>query len=259
VHPILTVVHLGSHPIPIGSYGVLLCLALGVVAFGALRCARNAELDAGACIAALGATAAGAFAGAWLLHALVQCLRSGSLGAGLAQPGLAVFGALLGGAATLLWAGRRLALPVLELADRAVPWLLAGHALGRLGCLLGGCCFGRPWDGPFAVHYRNPLAPAAVSSLGRHPVPLYEAALLLALAAVLGLRPLRDAGSGRRLLDYFASYSLLRLWLECLRGDAVRGLWFGGVVSTAQLLALLVLLACACLHLRVAGARLARA
>jgi phosphatidylglycerol:prolipoprotein diacylglycerol transferase len=248
MHPLLTVVRMGGYQVPIGSYGALLCVAVAVVGFGALRTARRLELDLGACIAALGVTAAGAFFGGWLLHALVQCVRLGSLALGFARPGLAIFGALLGGGLALLAAGRGLGLAVLALADRAVPWLALGQAVGRIGCLLGGCCFGRPWSSPFALHYQDPLAPAAVSVVARHPWPLYEAAGLLLLAAALAAKPPRDAGSGRRLLSYAACYSLLRLGLEPLRGDAVRGVFANGALSTAQGLALAVLLACAALY-----------
>ena len=129
--------------------------------------------------------------------------------------------------------------------ERALPALATGHALGRVGCFLGGCCFGRAWDGPLAVHYHDALAPAAALPVGRHPVPLYEAVVLLALALVFASRPSRAAGSGTRLCAYAACYSVLRIGLETLRGDAVRGVFFGGLVSTSQLVALCVLLACA--------------
>jgi formylglycine-generating enzyme required for sulfatase activity len=128
--------------------------------------------------------------------------------------------------------------PVLALADRAVPAIATGHAIGRIGCLLGGCCFGKPAHGLLAIHYTDPLAPAAVvAGLGRQPVPLYEAAALLGLALGCALRPLHDPGSGRRLRCYALAYAGLRLGLESLRGDDVRGVFFGGAVSVAQLIA----------------------
>ncbi len=256
MHPILTVVQLGPRALPIGSYGALLCVAIAVVAAGSLRAAQRARLDLGACIAALGLATAGGFAGGWLLHALVQCARLGSLRAGFAQPGLAIPGALLGGAFCLRAAGRRLGLPVLAFAALAVPWLALGQALGRIGCLLGGCCYGRPGGGPLAIHYRDPLAPAAAAgAIGRHPWPLYEAAALLLLALLLRLAfTPRDP---RRVLAYAEGYAALRFLLEPLRGDAIRGVFFGGTLSSAQLIALAALLACALAHARVARMALA--
>jgi len=249
MQPVLTVIRLGDRELPIGSYGVMLCLALVVVALGVLATARKAGLDLGACIAAIGTTVGAGFVGAALLHGLVQCVRHGSLQALLLPPGMAFFGAALGVGAVLPLCRRWLELPVLELADRSVPVLCLGHALGRIGCLLGGCCFGRPWQGALAIHYNHPLAPAAALGAARHPYPLYEATGLLVLAVVFALLPVREPGSGRRLIAYAASYSLLRLGLEPLRGDVVRGVFFGGALSTSQLIAGGVLVGCAMLAL----------
>jgi phosphatidylglycerol:prolipoprotein diacylglycerol transferase len=250
MHPVVTVLHLGDRELPIGSYGVMLCLALAVVALGVLRAAHRAGLDLGACVAALATAVAAGFAGAVLLHALAQCLRHGTLQALLLPPGMAFFGAALGAGAVLPLCQRWFGVPVLALADLSVPALCLGHALGRIGCLLGGCCFGRPWEGALAIHYVDPLAPAAALAVGRHPYPIYEATGLLVLGVTFALLPLRDPGSGRRLLAYAAGYSLLRLLLEPLRGDAIRGVFLGGALSTAQLIAGGALIACGLLALR---------
>jgi formylglycine-generating enzyme required for sulfatase activity len=104
--------------------------------------------------------------------------------------------------------------------------------------LLGGCCFGRPSQLPFAVHYDHALAPAAALPQPLHPVPLYEAVALLVLALVFALRPL-PRRSGLRAAGYIALYAGLRVVLETLRGDTVRGV-FGGV-SSAQAIAVVLL------------------
>jgi phosphatidylglycerol:prolipoprotein diacylglycerol transferase len=44
-------------------------------------------------------------------------------------------------------------LPFLALADLIAPSLLVGLALGRIGCLLNGCCYGGASDLPWAVHF----------------------------------------------------------------------------------------------------------
>jgi phosphatidylglycerol---prolipoprotein diacylglyceryl transferase len=56
--------------------------------------------------------------------------------------GLVVYGSLIGGlVAYALFVVRR-KLPPLELADMIVPSMVLGLAIGRIGCLLNGCCFG---------------------------------------------------------------------------------------------------------------------
>jgi prolipoprotein diacylglyceryltransferase len=92
-----------------------------------------------------------------------------------------------------------------------------------------------------------------------HPLPLYEAALLFALAFVFALLRVRGPGSGRRVLQYAAAYSALRFALELLRGDDVRGVFFGGALSTSQLIAAAVLTALAFMHVRGLRAERARA
>jgi phosphatidylglycerol:prolipoprotein diacylglycerol transferase len=124
--------------------------------------------------------------------------------------------------------------------DVAIPALPAAHAIGRLGCFLGGCCYGRPFGGAWAVVYTDVLAPAAHPPIPRHPAPLYESLGLIALAFALALVPLRRVGAGHRGLAYLAAYGALRVGNEAFRGDAVRGAYLGGAVSTSQLVGAVV-------------------
>lgn len=69
----------------------------------------------------------------------------------VAQGGLVVYGALMGGAAALAWFIWRYKLPALATVDLFVPSVILGMGIGRLGCFLNGCCFGGPSDLPWAV------------------------------------------------------------------------------------------------------------
>lgn len=236
MHPVLTTVHVGHAELPIASYGVLLTLALLTGALGTMRATRS-TLELGAAISALGLAIACGFAGALLVHTAAQLARTGSLGAALEQPGVSVLGALLGGAAAIVASARWLGFSAADLLDRAVPWVALAQAIGRTGCLLGGCCYGVVSDGAWSVEY-----PGEVS---RVAVPLIEAALLLVLALFYATLPapiaLRLSAPGARAASYLALYAIVRLALEPLRGDAVRGVYFGGAFSTGQLLAALML------------------
>ena len=110
------------------------------------------------------------------------------------------------------------------------------HAIGRLGCYFGGCCYGAASELPWAVHYPGDV-------VSRHPWPLYEAAALCVLA-VLFWRPPRSGGhsvSGRRAGASILSYACVRLLLEPLRGDAVRGVFGAAGLSTSQIIAVAVI------------------
>ena len=239
MHPYLGVLRFGEIERPIGTYGALVALGVLVAGFMAVRAASRDRRDIGLTFAALGCTVAGAFLGAWLTFGVVEWIRTGSPAAAWEGGGVVFFGAVPGGAAAMLLAGRWLRLDVVRVLDLSIPGLAIGHAFGRLGCFAGGCCFGRPFDGPWAVLATDPLAPAAHPAVPRHPSALYEAGGLLLLGLVFALVPARRPGDGARGLAYLGAYAGLRFLVELTRGDAVRGLALG--LSTSQLIAIVAL------------------
>lgn len=62
------------------------------------------------------------------------------------EGGLVVYGALIAAAIGFAWFMMRRRLPMLAMADLIAPSLLVGLALGRVGCLLNGCCWGGVCD-----------------------------------------------------------------------------------------------------------------
>jgi len=112
--------------------------------------------------------------------------------------------------------GRRFA----DLADAFAPAGVVALGIGRLGCFLAGCCWGRPTDLPWGVVLPE-LGPAA-----RHPVQLYAAVLDAALGCAL-LRVQRPPG-------VTAAYAALglgvaRLVLETVRDPAAADVLVGGL------------------------------
>lgn len=257
MHPILGTIRVGPLERDVTSYGVALAVALALGAALAVRGAGRAGHDRAATLAAVGFAATGGLVGAALLFFVVEWARAGSLGAALAAgPGLVFYGGFLGGAGALAVVARPLGLPLASWLDAAaVPAAPVAHAVGRVGCFLGGCCYGAPWNGPWAVLYTHPLARAAHPSVPRHPTPLYEAVGLLAIAAAFASVPAfrRPGPPGARVAGYALAYAGLRLAVETVRGDAVRGAWHG--VSTSMVISLAVGVAAAA-YLRVRrGAR----
>ena len=69
------------------------------------------------------------------------------------QGGLVVYGSLIGamvGFAYFCWKHQ---LPALALADLIAPSLALGLAIGRVGCLMNGCCYGGPCSYPWAITF----------------------------------------------------------------------------------------------------------
>lgn len=94
-----------------------------------------------------------------------------------------------------------------------VPALAFGHGIGRIGCLLAGCCFGKPTDLFWGIYLHDHY---------RHPTQLLEAIALLGLGFYL----LKSRKNKLLLLShYLIVYGVIRITIEALRGDVVRGLW----------------------------------
>jgi phosphatidylglycerol:prolipoprotein diacylglycerol transferase len=71
----------------------------------------------------------------------------------VAAGGLVVYGSFVGGMIGLGMFWRRYRIPLLATADLIAPSMLLGLALGRVGCMLNGCCYGGPCDLPWKVTF----------------------------------------------------------------------------------------------------------
>jgi phosphatidylglycerol:prolipoprotein diacylglycerol transferase len=130
--------------------------------------------------------------------------------------GLVWYGGFLGGALAGVFYTRANRLPALRVMDHFIPYVALGHAIGRIGCFLNGCCYGRPSDAWCAVEFPG----HGVSVL---PTQLFEAAGLFILFIALRRlqRPRVLARPGWLLGLYLCGYGLLRFVIEAFRGDQV--------------------------------------
>ena len=111
--------------------------------------------------------------------------------------------------------------------DAVVPAIPLGHAFGRIGCFLAGCCYGAPYTGFCAVTF-----PSVGVTEPVFPIQLLEAVLNLIIFAIL-LIPRKRLKSGfATLYLYLTLYSVVRFTLEFFRGDEIRG--FAQGLSTSQ-------------------------
>jgi phosphatidylglycerol:prolipoprotein diacylglycerol transferase len=161
---------------------------------------------------------------------------------GLARSGGVFYGGLIAAVAVALLYLRRHRLPLWTTTDVFAPGIALGHVVGRLGCLMAGCCFGKPTSVPWAVTFRDPAAFANVGTpLGMplHPTQLYEAgaeALILALLLVFERRG--RPFPGRTFWSYLLLYGISRFIIEFYRGDS-RGMVFQAL-STSQFVSVLL-------------------
>jgi phosphatidylglycerol:prolipoprotein diacylglycerol transferase len=150
--------------------------------------------------------------------------------------GLVFYGGFIGACVACLLYTRARKLPLLLVADVMAPSIALGHAFGRLGCLMNGCCYGHSCDLPWAIHYPagHETYPLAV-----HPTQVYESLLNLALYGALAWFYRRRKIEGQVFAAYLVGYALLRFSVEFFRGDyPVR--YLGGWATPAQLLSLVI-------------------
>lgn len=114
-------------------------------------------------------------------------------------------------------------LPPWEISDCAVPALAVGIFLTKIGCFLGGCCFGK--ETTFFLAVRFPPHSLAAQKYGIqhlvHPTQLYEAfsGLFIFIVVILIWRK-HKRFAGQLFLSFIILYLGFRIFNEVLRGDA---------------------------------------
>lgn len=147
--------------------------------------------------------------------------------------GAVFYGGLIGGLAVGFLSIRYQKLDTAVVSDCAAPSIALFHMFGRIGCFLGGCCYGVEWE--HGVTFTNSLIESA-NGVPRVPVQLYEAGLELALFLALTLLLVSGKLRGKLLAVYLLVYPVGRFLLEFWRGDEYRGFLFG--LSTSQLISI---------------------
>jgi len=160
----------------------------------------------------------------------------------LVRAGGVFYGGLILSFAVGMWLIGRYRLPVWSTADLYAPGIALGHVIGRLGCLMAGCCYGRPTDLPWGITFTSPVAADnAGTPLNEalHPTQLYDAgAEMLILIILLALERRGRPYAGRTFWLYILLYAISRFIVEMFRGDP-RGTIAG--VSTSQFVSLVTL------------------
>jgi phosphatidylglycerol:prolipoprotein diacylglycerol transferase len=153
--------------------------------------------------------------------------------------GLVYYGGLVGASLAVILFARWKKIPLWKLADVLTPSIALGSMFGRIGCLMNGCCFGRPCAMPWAIRFPDDHA---TQGLPVHPTQLYDA--LLNLGLYLGLAWLfrHRKFDGQVFAAYLLGYAVTRSIVEAFRGDYNAGHLHGGftpahLVSVASLAA----------------------
>jgi phosphatidylglycerol:prolipoprotein diacylglycerol transferase len=228
MHPLF---ELGDELVPSYALFVVLGWLLGGAIF--YRAARRDGMSAEQTLAVMAGCAIGAMAGASVMSVLFVPWSElpTRLAEGSAFLGRTVIGGIAGGIVGVELTKKVIGY-TLSTGDAFAVAIPLGHALGRVGCLLHGCCFGTPSSLPWAMRYpegsyvhalhagRSWIEESAAESLPVHPTPLYELAFDLTLFVILlSVRSkLQVRGSLFRL--YLVAYASFRFVAEFVRGDS---------------------------------------
>lgn len=253
--------YLGEKGLMLPSYGVAIATGFGLSIVMSYRDAERspAAVTGGQMIDLAFWTLVGGLVGARLLYFFTEpsyfidlCFDPGSVpeSGGVRdclaivrfwEGGIVFWGGFVGGlGGGALWCRLNHA-NFLASADIIIPYVPFGHAIGRLGCIAAGCCYGAECESPLGLRYPegslafvDHLEHADLSERAQmlaeglshrvHAVQLYEAlGELLIFGLIAFVFRTRRRFSGELLLVWMTLYSLLRMSTELFRGDGARG------------------------------------
>ena len=137
------------------------------------------------------------------------------------EGGLVFYGGFMAATAVVIVVAKRRGSSVWALGDFAICPVPLGHAIGRVGCLFNGCCYGAPSEAPWCL---------AVDAVRRHPTQLYETGLNVLVYGLLVFAYGRKKKDGQIFALYLAAYPIGRFVIEFFRGDH-RIRWLGLTVA----------------------------
>jgi phosphatidylglycerol:prolipoprotein diacylglycerol transferase len=245
MHPVLWDLNLGKlGTFTLGTYGLFYAAAFLIAVRVSMAYAKREGIDPTQMIDLGIWTLLSGIVGAKLLLVLVEFpyyvhhpgeILSNWRSAGVFYGGF-VLACLVG-----LWYVHRNRLPLAKTADAVAPGVALAQAIGRVGCLTAGCCYGKPTTVPWALTFVDPRAhdltgvPLAVAL---HPTQIYHGVADLLLFVLLAVLYPRKRTDGTIFWTYVLTYAVARFIIEFYRGD-YRGEVFGGLLSTSQLAGIL--------------------
>ena len=237
----------------VGSYGVMVMLGVVACLLVGSRLIKRFDIDLFDFVLLMVGIFAGLAIGAVIVYGISNAniiiyvvTHLGELGfkgawemLKIAFGGMVFYGGFMGGAVGLLVYTRfsKTLRPkrdnLLDIYGVCIPLF---HAFGRVGCFLGGCCYGIESEFGFTVH-DNHLNPS-INDVNRFPVQLVEAGCNLIIFGVLLYFFIKRIMESRLIYMYMLIYPVVRFSLEFLRGDTYRGFLFG--LSTSQWISIIL-------------------
>lgn len=145
------------------------------------------------------------------------------------QGGLVFYGGFILAITSVCIYARRKKISMPALLDVTSPAIAIGHAFGRLGCFMQGCCFGKPAPEGTWGAVRFPFHPASSidakmylpdgMTRALYPTQIWESVANVILCAALIFLCKKFRRPGQIAGIYLITYAIIRFSLEFFRGD----------------------------------------
>lgn len=226
VKPVLF--YLGNLPIPSYSFFMLLAILVGCIVYW-LEAKKNKIANEDSFYILLAALIGGAL-GAKIPIILLYWneIIASFPDLSILYSGRTIIGGLIGGVIGVMLIKKKLNLKERK-GNIFAPAIAIGIAIGRIGCFLRGCCFGKASDLPWAVDFGDNIL--------RHPTELYESLFMFGMFLFLEWKKTKNPKPGSLLRILMISYFTFRFFLEFIRVEKIA--FFG--LTYFQLISLLVL------------------
>jgi phosphatidylglycerol---prolipoprotein diacylglyceryl transferase len=201
-------------PLTIFSYGLMLALAFFMSSILACRQAKKEKYDPDVIFNLLFTAFISGIIGArifYVIDNLSYYLKNPLEIIMLQNGGLAWFGGLILGVVSVIIYLKINKLPVYKTFDLIAPFAALAQAIGRIGCLLNGCCYGK--ESEFGIYF-------PVHNDILIPTQAYSSILLILIFIILRFLQDRPHKAGQVLYAYLLLYSIKRFSIEFFRADS---------------------------------------
>jgi phosphatidylglycerol:prolipoprotein diacylglycerol transferase len=177
------------------------------------------------------------FAGGRIFHLLQHLDSNGYLM--IWEGGLAYYGGFISACLIGFIYLRSKKLPIPEMMDIIAPSLAVGESIGRIGCFLAGCCYGKPTNSSLGVMYpEKSLTWILLNGQKAHPTQLYSSISLFLIFAILMALDKRTFFSGQLFLIYVIIHSTQRFIIDFFRFYTPEEKI--GILATSQTMSLVI-------------------
>lgn len=152
------------------------------------------------------------------------------------EGGLSWHGGLMGGFVGMLLLHFFKKMPLGKICDYAAVHVTIALAVGRIGCFLNGCCYGKIANVPWAVEFTG-----ANLAGHRHPTQIYESLMLVVCFVFMLYWWKNKKFDGEMTFLMFASYGLVRFIVEIFRDNTSNQYFWGIPISLAQYFSIILM------------------